>query len=284
MEAIYIIILLVFFLLSVLLIIRCFRKNRLELGVRAVSLFYAMAQTTKVPLSVAFYEWVYGFLSNYGSSFWVPLWGRFFGRGEINHLIIAQKRDSSFNEAVKNFCAVADYKERLDVLTYLFVFASLDSKITKEEAAVLETYVKIAAIYYGDYLVMRDRYYTLFEREEDKEEQKDKKAQTEQQRREKAKGKKRQKSGRGQNRKGEQEKEQNRQRKGSETDVNMRWAYAALGVKDDASEEAIRNAYRKRAMEYHPDRHVEEGEEKITFYQEKFQHITEAYDILMNNR
>lgn len=284
MEVVSIIILCSFvaILLAILLIVRCLRKKRLTLGVRAVSLFYAMAQATNAPLSVAFYEWVYNFLSSYGSSFWVLLWGRLFGRSEINHLIIAQKRDSGFEEAVESFCSVANYKERLDVLTYLYVFASLDSKITKEEAAILEVYVKIASIYYGDYLVLNHRYYTLFEREEDKE-QKDKKTQKEQQKN-RANGKKRQKNGRGQNRNGQQEKEQNKQRRNSDTDVNMRWAYAALGIKEDASEETIRSAYRKRAMEYHPDKHVKEDEEIVAFYKEKFQHITEAYDLLVNNR
>ncbi|MGH7526801.1 MAG: DnaJ domain-containing protein, partial [Gemmatimonadales bacterium] len=50
--------------------------------------------------------------------------------------------------------------------------------------------------------------------------------------------------------------------------------YALLGVPRDASEVDIKKAYRKLAMEYHPDRNSAPEAEA------RFKDITEAYEIL----
>ena len=50
--------------------------------------------------------------------------------------------------------------------------------------------------------------------------------------------------------------------------------YAALGVRRDASQEEIKRAFRKLAMEYHPDRNKEDGAE------DRFKQISAAYDVL----
>jgi molecular chaperone DnaJ len=50
--------------------------------------------------------------------------------------------------------------------------------------------------------------------------------------------------------------------------------YALLGVPRDASETDIKKAYRKLAMEFHPDRNPAAGAEA------KFKEITEAYEVL----
>jgi molecular chaperone DnaJ len=50
--------------------------------------------------------------------------------------------------------------------------------------------------------------------------------------------------------------------------------YALLGVPRDCSEADIKRAYRKLAMEYHPDRNPSVGAE------ERFKEITEAYEVL----
>lgn len=56
--------------------------------------------------------------------------------------------------------------------------------------------------------------------------------------------------------------------------VEQRDYYEVLGVARDADEKAIKDAFRKLAMQYHPDRNREPGAE------EKFKEIAEAYAIL----
>ena len=57
---------------------------------------------------------------------------------------------------------------------------------------------------------------------------------------------------------------------------NKRDYYEALGVPSDSSEEEIRRAFRRLALEYHPDRNREPEAE------EKFKEINEAYQVLRN--
>lgn len=53
--------------------------------------------------------------------------------------------------------------------------------------------------------------------------------------------------------------------------------YKLLGVPKDATESQIKKAYRKLALEFHPDKHA--GADKIEA-EKKFQEITEAYEVL----
>lgn len=55
--------------------------------------------------------------------------------------------------------------------------------------------------------------------------------------------------------------------------------YTVLGVPPTADEEAIRKAYRKLALKWHPDKNAGSTEAAA-----KFREIAEAYDILTNNR
>ncbi len=52
--------------------------------------------------------------------------------------------------------------------------------------------------------------------------------------------------------------------------------YEVLGVARSASEQEIKSAYRKLALQYHPDRNPDNHEEST----EKFKEITEAYSVL----
>ena len=54
--------------------------------------------------------------------------------------------------------------------------------------------------------------------------------------------------------------------------------YAVLGVPRDAAAADIKKAYRKLAMEFHPDRHAHERDKEQA--EVKFKEITEAYEVL----
>lgn len=56
--------------------------------------------------------------------------------------------------------------------------------------------------------------------------------------------------------------------------------YSILGIKKGASEEEIKKAYRKEALKWHPDRHVNDPEDKKKEAEEKFKEVAQAYDVL----
>src|ERR671937_1067708 len=53
--------------------------------------------------------------------------------------------------------------------------------------------------------------------------------------------------------------------------------YEVLGVQKNASKEEVKNAYRKLALQYHPDRNKAAGSE------DKFKEISEAYAVLSDD-
>lgn len=59
--------------------------------------------------------------------------------------------------------------------------------------------------------------------------------------------------------------------------MNLWDYYRVLGLQQNASDDDIRKAYRKKAMEYHPDRNNSPDS------QEKFIRITEAYEYLISH-
>jgi len=61
----------------------------------------------------------------------------------------------------------------------------------------------------------------------------------------------------------------------------MQNPYEVLGIKEGASQEEIKAAYRKQVKKYHPDRHQDNPLYELA--QEKLQEINEAYDYLMEN-
>ncbi|MGE4282964.1 MAG: DnaJ domain-containing protein [Clostridia bacterium] len=62
----------------------------------------------------------------------------------------------------------------------------------------------------------------------------------------------------------------------------MRNPYEVLGVREGASEEEIKKAYRDQARKYHPDQYANNPLSDLA--QEKMKEINEAYDFLMKNK
>jgi molecular chaperone DnaJ len=56
--------------------------------------------------------------------------------------------------------------------------------------------------------------------------------------------------------------------------MNTHEAYEILGISKNSSEEDIKKAFKKKAMEFHPDRNKEDGSE------DKFKKVNEAYQLL----
>lgn len=56
--------------------------------------------------------------------------------------------------------------------------------------------------------------------------------------------------------------------------------YKILGVDKNASDDAIKKAYRKRALVHHPDRHASASEEEKREQEQKFKEVGEAYTVL----
>lgn len=61
----------------------------------------------------------------------------------------------------------------------------------------------------------------------------------------------------------------------------MQNPYEVLGIKEGASKEEIKAAYRRQVKKYHPDLHQDNPLYELA--KEKLQEINEAYDYLMNN-
>ena len=67
-------------------------------------------------------------------------------------------------------------------------------------------------------------------------------------------------------------------------DVTLQEAYRTLDISETATDEEVRQAYRKMALRYHPDRVETQGEAARQEAEKKFREITEARDIIMRAR
>lgn len=67
-------------------------------------------------------------------------------------------------------------------------------------------------------------------------------------------------------------------------DVTLQEAYRILGIRETATDDEVRQAYRQMALRYHPDRVESKGEAAREAAEEKFRKITEARDIIFRAR
>lgn len=69
-----------------------------------------------------------------------------------------------------------------------------------------------------------------------------------------------------------------------ETPHNIYSAYDTLRIPSNASDEEVKKAYRRMAMEYHPDRHVNASEQEKQAATEKFRAVNKAYEQIKKQR
>ena len=67
-------------------------------------------------------------------------------------------------------------------------------------------------------------------------------------------------------------------------DVTLQEAYRTLGIRETATDDEVRQAYRQMALRYHPDRAAAQGEAAREEAEKKFREITEARDIIFRAR
>jgi DnaJ-domain-containing protein 1 len=67
-------------------------------------------------------------------------------------------------------------------------------------------------------------------------------------------------------------------------DVTLQEAYRTLGIAQTATDDEVRQAYRKLALRYHPDRMASQDSAARAQAEKKFREITEARDVILRAR
>ena len=67
-------------------------------------------------------------------------------------------------------------------------------------------------------------------------------------------------------------------------DSQLEDAYITLGITESVSDDEVRQAYKRMALKYHPDRLASQGEEARQAAERTFQQINQAKDIIFKAR
>ena len=144
------------------------------------------------------------------------------------------------------------YEKRLLLLSTLFQVAVADGDICNAEARLIQLYARFTLIRTVDFAQMQN-YYTYGYRWEEQQD----------------------------NRKYKGNYQSNRNTTtNNANDRGRSWACKVLGVPENASESDVKKAYRKLALQYHPDKQIGKSEEEIKAATNKFREINEAYEML----
>ena len=65
---------------------------------------------------------------------------------------------------------------------------------------------------------------------------------------------------------------------------DMPTAYTTLGISPNATDDEVKKAYRRMAMEYHPDKQVNVSEQEKQAAAEKFRAANKAYEHIKQQR
>jgi DnaJ like chaperone protein len=156
---------------------------------------------------------------------------------------LLEKRITNFRPHCLRLNRSLSYAQKLDFLTLLFRIANASGEICENEAIILSKIARHITISNSDFTQLTLQYRSFYSYQEKRESQ--------------------QLSYR------------------SSTDIQ--WAYETLSVEKGASVEEIKKAYRKLAMQYHPDKIDSSDTAAQAEAAEKFREIHEAYRYLRRN-
>lgn len=164
--------------------------------------------------------------------------------------------DSSFNQYdIKKYCIAivqeTNYQQRIELLSTLFEICAANGRIEKNENSLLLLYAQYVNIRSVDYQRAKMYFSHAYQWEENSY-----------------------------NRRREEKRRENKETTQTSSTKGRAWALKILGLKEGATEEEIKKAYRKAALQYHPDRLTNASEAQVAKATEKFREICEAYEIL----
>jgi DnaJ like chaperone protein len=164
--------------------------------------------------------------------------------------------DSSFNQYdIKKYCIAivqqTSYQQRIELLSTLFEICAANGRIEKNENSLLLLYAQYVNIRSVDYQRAKIYFSHAYQWEENSY-----------------------------NRRREEKRRENKETTQTSSAKGRAWALKILGLKEGATEEEIKKAYRKAALQYHPDRLTNASEAQVAKATEKFREICEAYEIL----
>jgi DnaJ like chaperone protein len=164
--------------------------------------------------------------------------------------------DSSFNQYdIKKYCIAivqqTSYQQRIELLSTLFEICAANGRIEKNENSLLLLYAQYVNIRSVDYQRAKIYFSHAYQWEENSY-----------------------------NRRREEKRRENKETTQTSSTKGRAWALKILGLKEGATEEEIKKAYRKAALQYHPDRLTNASEAQVAKATEKFREICEAYEIL----
>lgn len=143
------------------------------------------------------------------------------------------------------------YKQRLALLSTLFKISAADGTISQPEAVLLQQYARFTRIGDVDFEHLSNFYAHRYQWEYQSKTN------------------------------NHQQGQQRQTRNSNNSTISDRAsALKILGLEENATETEIKKAYRKAAMQYHPDKQVNATQEEIVKATEKFREINEAYDFL----
>ena len=165
--------------------------------------------------------------------------------------------DSSFNQYdIKKYCIAivqqTSYQQRIELLSTLFEICAANGRIEKNENSLLLLYAQYVNIRSVDYQRAKMYFSRAYQWEENSYNR----------------------------RRREEKRRENKETTQTSSTKGRAWALKVLGLKEGATEEEIKKAYRKAAIQYHPDKHANASEKEVAEATEKFREINEAYEIL----